>query len=178
MTVEATGIRLTHRELESTLWATANALRSPVDPGDFKVYVFPIMFFKWISDNWDYCHAQALAEWGDELTDGIEYSDYQPFVVPKGCHWADVHATTYNLGNKVAAVPPAGRLGNGHDLADDCGHSRAVKRSTARDCGAQLAVIRDPVDRSLPPRGPRPVGDALVCDSQRALPCMLWASTR
>ncbi|QGF23780.1 type I restriction-modification system subunit M [Raineyella fluvialis] len=94
--------RLTQRELESTLWAAANALRGPVDPGDFKAYVFPIMFFKWISDNWDYRHAQALAEWGDELTDDIEYSDYQPFVVPKGCHWADVHGTTFNLGNKVA----------------------------------------------------------------------------
>lgn len=41
---------LTQRELEQALWAAANALRGPVDPGDFKAYVFPVMFFKWISD--------------------------------------------------------------------------------------------------------------------------------
>ena len=48
-----------------------------MDPGDFKAYVFPVMFFKWISDNWAYRHAQAVAEWGDELTPQIEYADYQ-----------------------------------------------------------------------------------------------------
>ncbi|WP_267895211.1 type I restriction-modification system subunit M N-terminal domain-containing protein [Arthrobacter sp. PGP41] len=35
---------LSQRQLESTLWAAANALRGPVDPGDFKAYVFPVMF--------------------------------------------------------------------------------------------------------------------------------------
>lgn len=93
--------RLTQAQLESTLWAAANALRGPVDPGDFKAYVFPILFFKWISDNWDWQHEQALEVWGDDLTDEIEYSDYQPFVIPDGCHWADVHGVTFNIGAKV-----------------------------------------------------------------------------
>jgi type I restriction enzyme M protein len=103
MTLDTPGTtHLTQRQLESTLWAAANALRGPVDPGDFKAYVFPILFFKWISDNWDHRHAEALADWGVELTEDIEYSDYQPFGVPDGCHWADVHGTTINLGAKVA----------------------------------------------------------------------------
>ena len=102
MTLAAHGDKLTQARLQSTLWAAANALRGPVDPGDFKAYVFPILFFKWISDNWDYRHAEAVADWGDQLTVEIEYSDYQPFVVPTGCHWADVHGTTINLGAKVA----------------------------------------------------------------------------
>lgn len=91
---------MTQRQLESTLWAAANALRGPVDPGDFKAYVFPVMFFKWISDTWDYWHATALEEWGEELTDEIE-ADYQPFVVPDGCHWSDVHQTVTNVGVKL-----------------------------------------------------------------------------
>lgn len=70
--------KLTQNQLESALWAAANALRGPVDPGDFKAYVFPILFFKWISDNWDHTHAQAVADWGSKLTDEIEYSDYRP----------------------------------------------------------------------------------------------------
>lgn len=92
---------MTQPELERALWAAANALRGPVDAGDFKAYVFPVMFFKWVSDNWDYRHAGALADWGEDLTPEIEYADYQPFVVPRGCHWADVHGTAVNVGAKL-----------------------------------------------------------------------------
>jgi len=95
--------KLTQQQLESTLWGAANALRGPVDAGDFKAYVFPVLFFKWVSDNWDYQHAVAVEEWGDELTDEIE-ADYQPFAVPDGCHWADVHNTATNIGSKLNTV--------------------------------------------------------------------------
>lgn len=105
MTISETETRqLTQRELESALWAAANALRGPVDAGDFKAYVFPVMFFKWISDNWDYWHERAVEDWGDELTDEIENSDYQPFAVPDGCHWADVHSTVTNIGVTLNTV--------------------------------------------------------------------------
>jgi hypothetical protein len=50
---------VTQQQLESALWTAANALRGPVDPGDFKSYVFPVMFFKWVSDNWDHNHQDA-----------------------------------------------------------------------------------------------------------------------
>ncbi|TFD17864.1 class I SAM-dependent DNA methyltransferase [Cryobacterium sp. TMT4-10] len=91
---------LTQRQLENTLWAAANALRGPVDPGDFKSYVFPVMFFKWISDTWDHNHAEAFADFGDDLTDEIE-ATYQPFVVPEDGHWDDVFETTLNIGSKL-----------------------------------------------------------------------------
>jgi type I restriction enzyme M protein len=91
---------LSQRQLEGTLWAAANALRGPVDPGDFKSYVFPVMFFKWISDSWGHNHAEALADFGDDLTDEIE-ATYQPFVVLDGCHWNDVYETTLNIGAKL-----------------------------------------------------------------------------
>lgn len=104
MTSPSSAPTLTQDQLESVLWEAANALRGPVDAGDYKAYVFPMLFFKWISDNWDYRHRQAVAEWGEELTDEIEYSDYQPFVIPDGCHWEDVHGTTKNLGAKVTKV--------------------------------------------------------------------------
>lgn len=88
---------LTQQQLESTLLAAANALRGPVDPGDFKAYVFPVMFFKWISDNWDYEHAQAMEDFGVELTDDLE-ATLHTFTVPEGCHWADVIETTQHTG--------------------------------------------------------------------------------
>ncbi|NYD78428.1 type I restriction-modification system subunit M [Arthrobacter cupressi] len=91
---------LSQRQLESTLWAAANALRGPVDPGDFKAYVFPVMFFKWISDSWDHERAQATEDFGDALTDEIE-SDYHTFVIPDGCHWSDVIETARQTGAKL-----------------------------------------------------------------------------
>jgi len=92
---------MNQQQLEATLWRAANALRGPVDPGDFKAYVFPVMFFKWICDNYDYQHTKAVADFGDELTDEIE-ADYQPFAVPTGCHWADVYDTAVNKGAKLS----------------------------------------------------------------------------
>lgn len=91
---------LTQRQLESTLWAAANALRGPVDPGDFKAYVFPVMFFKWISDSWDHEHARAVGDFGDALTAEIE-ADYHTFAIPDGCHWQDVIETAQQTGVKL-----------------------------------------------------------------------------
>lgn len=81
--------KISQQDLEKALWDAANALRGPIDPADFKTYVFPVLFFKWIDDTWQMHHRQAIADFGDALTDEIEV-DYHPFDVPDGCHWPDV----------------------------------------------------------------------------------------
>ncbi len=53
---------ISQQELESRLWAAANSLRGPVDPSDFKAYIFPLLFYK-LSDGWDEEHARAFADW-------------------------------------------------------------------------------------------------------------------
>lgn len=93
--------KISQQDLESRLWGAANALRGPVDPGDFKTYVFPVLFWKWISDTWVYEHDEALDAYGDELTDEIE-ADFHRFVVPEGCLWNEVTKTTHaGLGSRV-----------------------------------------------------------------------------
>ncbi len=57
---------ITQAELESRLWAAANSLRGPVDPSDFKAYIFPLLFYKRISDAWEEEHARALADFGGD----------------------------------------------------------------------------------------------------------------
>lgn len=89
---------LTQRELEQALWGAANALRGPVDPGDFKAYVFPVLFYKWISDVFDYHHEQALDDLGDGWTQQQEDDEYQAFVIPEGSHWDDTFEVTKNSG--------------------------------------------------------------------------------
>ena len=87
-------------QLESHLWEAANILRGPVDAADFKTYVFPLLFFKRISDVHDEEYTAALAEAdGDE-----EYARFPQnyrFQIPEGCHWNDVRVVTSNVGQAL-----------------------------------------------------------------------------
>lgn len=97
-------LTVTQRGLERVMDKAANALRGPVDAADFKTYVFPILFLKWISDTWDLNHEIALAEWGEDLDEEIE-ADYHRFALPKGCHWRDVRkAPPGKLGTTIQRI--------------------------------------------------------------------------
>lgn len=91
---------ITLSELETRLWAAANALRGPVDPADFKTYVFPMLFWKWISDTWTWERDQAVAEYGPGVDPEVE-ADFHRFTVADGTHWDQVTKATHNLGAKV-----------------------------------------------------------------------------
>ena len=88
---------LSQHELEARLWAAANSLRGPVDPADFKSYVFPLLFLKWVSDTWELEHAEAIADFGEDI-DQEEEADYHRFVIPDGCHWSDLRTVSVNVG--------------------------------------------------------------------------------
>lgn len=97
-------LTVTQRDLERMMDKAANALRGPVDAADFKTYVFPILFLKWISDSWDLNHELAVAEWGQDLNDEIE-ADYHRFTIPPQCHWRDVRqAPPGKLGSTIQRV--------------------------------------------------------------------------
>ena len=64
--------------LEAHLWEAANILRGPVDAADFKTYIFPLLFFKRISDVYDEEIATALAESG-RIANG-----YTKYVAARG----------------------------------------------------------------------------------------------
>ena len=91
------GVAVTQAELESQLWEAANILRGPVDAADFKTYIFPLLFFKRISDVYDTEFREALA-----VSDGdIEYATFAEnhrFIIPRGHHWRDVFERTENIG--------------------------------------------------------------------------------
>ena len=55
---------MSQQELESYLWGAAKLLRGLIDAGDYKQFVFPLLFFKRLSDVWDEEHRAALDEIG------------------------------------------------------------------------------------------------------------------
>src|SRR3984885_3524231 len=83
-------------QLESHLWEAAKTLRGPVDAADFKTYVFPLLFFKRISDVHDDEYAAALAESGGDEEYALFPQNYR-FQIPNGCHWDDVRAIATNV---------------------------------------------------------------------------------
>lgn len=89
--------KITLSQLEQYLSKAAWILKGPVDASDFKIYIFPLLFFKRISDVYDEEYQIALEE-----SDGdIEYAslpEFHRFVIPEGCHWNDVRSTTTNVG--------------------------------------------------------------------------------
>ena len=89
--------KLTLSQLEQYLSKAAWILKGPVDASDFKVYIFPLLFFKRISDVYDEEYQNALLESGGD----VEYAqlhEFHRFVLPDGCHWNTVRETTTNVG--------------------------------------------------------------------------------
>ena len=85
--------RITIDELKSYLWQSAVLLRTHIDAGAYKQYIFPLMFFKRICDVYDEETAKAVEEYGEDMEFYPE-EELHTFLVPKGHHWNDVRQVT------------------------------------------------------------------------------------
>jgi type I restriction enzyme M protein len=88
---------MTQQELEKYLWGAATALRGTIDAGDYKQYIFPLLFFKRISDVYDEEFANALAE-SDGDMEYAAFAENHHFQIPESAHWNDVREKTVNIG--------------------------------------------------------------------------------
>src|SRR5260370_41519637 len=86
--------------LEAHLWEAANILRGPVDAADFKTYIFPLLFFKRISDVYDEELATALAESGGDQ-EYASFPEFHRFQIPADAHWSYVRKQTSNIGQAL-----------------------------------------------------------------------------
>jgi len=65
--------QITLSQVESHLWKAAWLLKGPVDAADFKTCIFPLLFFKRLSDVHNEEHEATLKEFeGDEDAAGQE----------------------------------------------------------------------------------------------------------
>jgi type I restriction enzyme M protein len=88
---------MTQQELEKYLWGAATALRGTIDAGDYKQYIFPLLFFKRICDVYDEEFERALAESDGDL-EYAAFAENHHFQVPEQAHWNRVRETTINVG--------------------------------------------------------------------------------
>jgi len=111
---------VTQQEIESRLWDAADELRVAMPEAQYSSVVFPLMFWKYLSDTWDHHHQEFLAEnqgldgLSAEEADEIEYRDYQSFEIPnihpgnvqeRRASWSTILATITQpgLGQRVRA---------------------------------------------------------------------------
>ena len=91
--------RLTQKELESFLWGAATLLRGLIDASDYKQYVFPLLFFKRLSDVWDEDYREAFEETDDDGYATATANDR--FVIPDGAHWKDARGSSRDVGRAL-----------------------------------------------------------------------------
>jgi type I restriction enzyme M protein len=90
---------ISQQELESYLWGAAKLLRGLIDAGDYKQYVFPLLFFKRLSDVWDEEYRTALSETTDAAYARATADDR--FAIPEGAHWANVRNASRDVGRAL-----------------------------------------------------------------------------
>jgi type I restriction enzyme M protein len=91
---------MTQKELETYLWGAAKVLRGTIDAGDYKQYIFPLLFFKRICDVYDEEFEKALKESEGDM-EYAAFAEHHHFIVPKKAHWNKVREKTTNVGTAI-----------------------------------------------------------------------------
>lgn len=101
--------KLTQQELERHLWGAADILRGTIDAGDYKQYIFGLLFYKRLCDVWAEEYEALLEETGDkaEAADPDEHR----FHIPVEHRWEAVREQSTQIGqrlnNALAAIEDA-----------------------------------------------------------------------
>ncbi|MER7177886.1 class I SAM-dependent DNA methyltransferase [Streptomyces hyaluromycini] len=107
--------QLDQRELENYLWGAAVRLRGLIDAGDYKQFIFPLLFFKRICDVHDEEREQALVTYNGDAELVAKKENYQ-FQIPDGHHWAEVREARSALGSELAQAMKAIEMANPEQL--------------------------------------------------------------
>ena len=103
-------------ELKSFLWGAATRLRGQIDAAGYKEYIFPLLFFKRISDVYDEQFEDFVAEGGEEYA-GMQAAELA-IRIPDGAHWRDVREVTENVGQRLVEAFIAIEQANPGEEAD------------------------------------------------------------
>jgi type I restriction enzyme M protein len=92
--------RIPQSQLESYLWGAAVLLRGFIDAGDYKQFIFPLLFYKRLCDVFDEEVAEALEESGGDRQYSL-FPENHRFQIPEDAHWSAVRKASKNVGTKL-----------------------------------------------------------------------------
>lgn len=123
---------MNQQTLEKYLWGAATCLRGHIDAGDYKQFIFPLLFFKRICDVYD----EELAEAMEESDGDLEYAlkpEFHRFMVPEEHHWKRVRETTTHLGPAIQEAMAAIEKANPDTLSNIFGDASWTNKERLSD---------------------------------------------
>jgi type I restriction enzyme M protein len=132
--------RITQQQLESYLWGAAVLLRGTIDAGDYKQFIFPLLFFKRLCDVFDEETATALTESGGD-EEFAAYPENHRFQIPEAAHWKNVREAAKNVGAALQSAMRSIETANPDKLYGIFGDAQWTNKDRLSD-----AMLRDLVE--------------------------------
>jgi len=95
--------KLTLQQLETHLWGAADILRGSIDSGDYKHYIFGLLFYKRLCDVWEEEYEDRLAKYNNDKEMASDPDEHR-FHIPEGHFWSDIRKHTTDIGAKLNAA--------------------------------------------------------------------------
>jgi type I restriction enzyme M protein len=132
--------RISQQQLESYLWGAAVLLRGTIDAGDYKQFIFPLLFYKRLCDVFDEETQTALAESGGDkrYASGREQHRFQ---IPPEAHWREVRQAAKNVGAALQSAMRAIETANPDKLYGIFGDAQWTNKDRLSD-----TMLRDMVE--------------------------------
>ena len=78
--------QLTQEQLETHLWDAAALLRGSIDSGDYKIYIFGLLFYKRLCDVWNEKYETLLQKFNGDTQKASDPKEHR-FHIPLGSMW-------------------------------------------------------------------------------------------
>jgi type I restriction enzyme M protein len=132
--------RITQQQLESYLWGAAVLLRGTIDAGDYKQFIFPLLFYKRLCDVYDEETVTALRDSGGD-EDFALFPENHRFQVPADSHWREVRKASRNVGRVLQQAMRAIETANPDKLFGIFGDAQWTNKDRLSD-----AMLRDLIE--------------------------------
>lgn len=132
--------RITQQQLESYLWGAATLLRGTIDAGDYKQFIFPLLFYKRLCDVFDEETQVALKESGGDRKFAA-FPENHRFQIPAQAHWREVRKAAKDVGQALQRALRAIETANPDRLHGIFGDAQWTNKERLSD-----AMLRDLIE--------------------------------
>lgn len=132
--------QISQQQLESYLWGAAILLRGTIDAGEYKQFIFPLLFYKRLCDVFDEETVKALKEsTGDEQF--AQFPENHRFQIPPEAHWREIRKVNRDVGSALQKAMRAIETANPDKLFGIFGDSQWTNKDRLSD-----TMLRDLIE--------------------------------
>lgn len=132
--------RITQQQLESYLWGAAVLLRGTIDAGDYKQFIFPLLFYKRLCDVFDEETVRALKDSGGD-EDFALFPENHRFQIPADAHWQEIRKVSRDVGRALQQAMRSIETANPDKLFGIFGDAQWTNKDRLSD-----AMLRDLIE--------------------------------